>query len=289
MKSSQGYQKDQKNSRINKQMKRHGPSNYTKIVPIPKSYFKTNNAVLIAGFPGPGMIGSIVCNQLIEQLNLHQIAYIHSEYITPGVIWVGGRLRHPFRIYCNEHKSVCLLICDVPVVVEGIDSISESITSWCEENNVNRIFVVTGIYPDNMNPFPKNLTKRNAFVIENDAVLNSSTDSNNSRLNGKESPDFAFIGGLPGQVLANAVVRFIHCVAVLVPAFSFIPDPEGAALVIEALGNLIPNAKISSLELRQEAEKIKSQLLDLGKLQRRLMKNSRSGDTTHDDAEQIYK
>ena len=269
-------------------MKSDGRSNYTKIVPIPKSYFKANNAVLIAGFPGPGMIGSIVCNQLIEQLKLHQIAYIHSGYIIPGVIWVGGKLRHPFRIYSNKEKSLCLIICDVPIIVEGIDPISESIISWCQENNVNKIFVVTGIYPDNMNPFPKNLMKRNAFAIENDGILKSSTSRNNNLVNGNESPDFAFIGGLPGQVLANSVVRFIHCVAVVVPTFSFTPDPEGAALVIEAVGNLIPNAKISSLELRQEAEKIKGQLSDLGKLQHRLMKNTRSGDTMRDEAEQIY-
>lgn len=288
MKTDPGYEKGQQNSRINKQMKSQGAGNYTKIVPIPKSHFEANNAVMIAGFPSPGMIGSIVCNHLIEQLDLHQIGYIHSKYITPGVIWVGGRLRHPFRIYSNKDNSICLLICDVPVIFEGTDSISAAITSWCQENKVNKIFVVSGIYPDNMNPFPKNLIKRKAFVIENDGNLKSPI-SNNGKVNGNESPSFAYIGGLPGQVLANCVVRFIHCVAVLVPAFSYIPDPEGAALVIETVGNLIPNAKVSSSELRQEAERIKAQLSELGKLQHRLMRNNRSENAIRDETEQIYK
>ncbi len=263
-------------------------TNHTHVVSIPGSNFKPNNSVLVAGFPSPGMIGSIVCNQLIEQLKLHQIAYIHSKYITPGVIWIGGRLRHPFRVYANQDNSVLVLICDVPVAVEGIDSLSAAITGWCQENKVNTLFTVSGIYPDNMNPFPTNLTLRKAFVIENDANLKS-TNSDDSKFDRNELPNFAFLGGLPGQILANSVVNFTHCAAVLVPTFSFIPDPEGAALVIEVLGNLIPKARVSSLELREEAEKVKARLLDLGKLQHRLMRNELPEKTAHEDTEDMYK
>jgi uncharacterized protein len=269
-------------SKINHQLKNPEDSGSTKIVRVPNSYFRPNNAVMIAGFPSPGLIGSIACNHLIEQLALHQIAYIHSKYITPGVIWVGGKLRHPFRIYSNKDSSVCLLICDVPVVVEGIDSISAVITEWCHENNVNKTVIVSGIFPDNMNPFPKDFTKRKAFVIENE-----SNKKDKSLVN--DSPGFAFIGGLAGQVLANSVLRSMQCAAALVPTFSFIPDPEGAALVLEAIGNLIPNAKVSSSELRQEAEKIKSQLLQFGQLQHRLMKDNPSETPASDETEQIYK
>ncbi|HEY7776944.1 MAG TPA: PAC2 family protein [Nitrososphaeraceae archaeon] len=286
MKANREHQKG-KLARKNRKINSKEAENDTKIFPIPKSHFKLNNAVMIAGFPSPGMIGSIVCNQLIEQLDLHQIAYIHSKYITPGVIWVGGKIRHPFRIYSNKHNSVCLLICDVPVIYDGMDSVSGAISSWCLKNKVNKVFIVSGIYPDNMNPFPDNLTKRKAFVIENDGNFKSRVSNIVENSNAK-SVSFAFIGGLPGQVLANCVVRFMHCVAILVPTFSFTPDPEGAALVIEALGDLIPNAKVSTLELKQEADKIKAQLSELGKLQHRLSRNS-SENAIRDETEQIYK
>lgn len=288
MKANRETQKSQENSIQNDQMNIKLANDHTRVVPIPRSNFKANNSVMIAGFPSPGMIGSIVCNQLIEQLGLHQIAYIHSKYITPGVIWVGGRLRHPFRVYSNKDNSVLVLICDVPVDVEGIDSLSGSITTWCQENKVNTLFTVSGIYPDNLNPFPTNLTKRKAFVMENDANLKS-INSDDSKFDQNESPNFAFIGGLPGQILANSVVNFTHCVAVLVPTFSFIPDPEGAALAIEVLSNLIPKAKVSSLELREEAEKVKARLLDLGKMQYRLMRNEHPEKTAHEDTEDMYK
>jgi uncharacterized protein len=47
-----------------------------------------NNPVLIAGFPGPGLVGSISANYIIEQLHMHQIAYADSEYIMPSVMYI---------------------------------------------------------------------------------------------------------------------------------------------------------------------------------------------------------
>lgn len=77
MKANRETRKNQENSIQNNQMNIKLVNNHTLVVTIPGSNFKANDSVMIAGFPSPGMIGSIVCNHLIEQLDLHQIAYIH--------------------------------------------------------------------------------------------------------------------------------------------------------------------------------------------------------------------
>jgi uncharacterized protein len=289
MKTHPRYQKSKENFRKKNQLNHDFSDNYTHIVPVPsRPDFTCNKTVMIAGFPSPGMIGSIVCSYLIEQLGMHQIAYVHSKHIMPGVLWIGGKLRHPFRIYSNQDNSVCVLTCEVPVIQTAIDSISATITNWCYKNKMNKLLIVSGSYPENIQPFPHNFAKRIAFVIEKNNNLKS-TASNNGKVNGNQTPQFAFIGGLAGQILGDCVVRFIHCLAVLVPTLSFSPDPEGAALAIEAIGSLIPNDKVSSSLLRQEGERIKKQLSELGKLQYRLVKNNRPEDFMRDDKEQIYK
>ena len=282
-----------KNSKQNFKTKNHMDNdvsdNYTNIVPIRSlSQFTINNAVMIAGFPGPGMIGSIVCTQLIEQLEMHQIAYVQSRYIMPGALWIGGRLRHPFRIYCNANKSVCVLTCDVPVFASAIDSISTTITNWCRKNKIEKLVALSGIYPEHIQPFPKDFTKRTSFIIEDASRLNNGIDKHR-KINANQVPFFAFIGGLPGQILTNCQAQFIDCMAVLIPTLSFTPDPEGAAIVIDTLGDLIPNTKINSSQLRQEAEIIKRQLSELAKLQYRLLRDNRTDGEIRDEAEQIYK
>src|SRR6478672_2716976 len=49
-----------------------------------------NKSILIAGFPGPGLVGSISTSYIIDKLNMHQIACVESEYISPGVIYLDG-------------------------------------------------------------------------------------------------------------------------------------------------------------------------------------------------------
>ena len=214
---------------------------FVRIIPIPSSsHIIINNAVMIAGFPSPGMIGSIVAEQLIEQIGMHQIAYVDSKNILPGVLWAGGKLRHPFRIYGNQDGSICLLTCDVPIRSTGMCSLSANIIRWCCENNVNKVLVVSGIFPENIIPFPQDFAKRTSFLVENDGKLRNDVDDGGCKVNGSQTPNFAFIGGVPGQLLANCVIQFIHCMAVLVPTLSPSPDPEGAALAIEILNKLIP-------------------------------------------------
>jgi predicted ATP-grasp superfamily ATP-dependent carboligase len=177
---------------------------FVRIIPIPSSsHIILNNAIMIAGFPSPGMIGSIVAEQLIEQIGMHQIAYVHSKYVLPGVLWAGGKLRHPFRIYGNEDGSICLLTCDVPITSTGIGTISANIIRWCCENSVNKVVVVSGIFPGNIVPFPQDFAKRTSFLVENDGKLRNDIEHSGGIVNGSETPNFAFIGGVPGQLLAN--------------------------------------------------------------------------------------
>ena len=72
---------------------------------------KLNAPILIAGFPGPGLVGSISTSYIINKLHMHQIACVESEFIVPGVIYVGGKLRHPFRLYANKDGRNSFFYC----------------------------------------------------------------------------------------------------------------------------------------------------------------------------------
>ena len=50
---------------------------------------RLNDAIMIAGFPGPGLVGSMSVSYIIEQQKMHQIGYIDSDFIVPGVIYIG--------------------------------------------------------------------------------------------------------------------------------------------------------------------------------------------------------
>jgi uncharacterized protein len=92
--------------------------------------------VLIAGFPGPGLVGSISTSFIIDTLGMRQIACVESEFIVPGVIYVGGKLRHPFRLYANNEGTICVLVCETPILVQGIHFALDAVMKWALESNV---------------------------------------------------------------------------------------------------------------------------------------------------------
>src|SRR6266542_6146978 len=88
---------------------------------------KLRSPILIAGFPGPGLVGSISTSYIINKLHMQQIACVESEFIVPGVIYVGGKLRHPFRLYANKDGNVCVIVCEAPIMIQGMYSVLDTV------------------------------------------------------------------------------------------------------------------------------------------------------------------
>src|SRR5215471_4189020 len=113
-----------------------------KVVQVKK---KLNSPILIAGFPGAGLVGSISTSYIINRLHMNQIACVESEFIVPGVIYAEGKLRHPFRLYSNERGDVCVLVCEAPVMIQGMYSVLDAVMNWALQNQVKQVMVLDGI------------------------------------------------------------------------------------------------------------------------------------------------
>jgi len=242
-----------------------------------------NKSILIAGFPGPGLVGSISTSYIIDKLNMHQIACVESEYISPGVIYVDGKLRHPFRLYANKEGNVCVLVCEAPIIINGIHSVLNSVMDWAIKNTIQEVLVLDGIpvqgipRPDrqpiilgssemdeNITDNIKNNNNKNA---EKDVSLPNTHHDVTSNLNRNTIGDSnkkytTFIGGISGGLLSACLSYQIPCAAILVPSSSGIPDPEGASILIESYNSIIKdeNLKINLNQLKKQGQLLKKQL-----------------------------
>ena len=242
-----------------------------------------NKSILIAGFPGPGLVGSISTSYIIDKLNMHQIACVESEYISPGVIYVDGKLRHPFRLYANKEGNVCVLVCEAPIIINGIHSVLNTVMDWAIKNTIQEVLVLDGIpvqgipRPDrqpiilgssemdeNITDNIKNNNNKNA---EKDVSLPNTHHDVTSNLNRNAIGDSnkkytTFIGGISGGLLSACLSYQIPCAAILVPSSSGIPDPEGASILIESYNSIIKdeNLKINPDQLKEQGQLLKKQL-----------------------------
>lgn len=250
---------------------------YSKIVPVTSSHITLDNPTLVAGFPDSGMIGSISLNQIIEQLQMHQIASVESRYVMPAAIFIGRKFRHPFRIYANSSGTICALICEVPVLSSGIHSIVEAIVNWSIASKVGKVIVVGGILPSNFNPSqpferkPLLLTNtRTEEIIANNKLAG---DKNNYQNHNEQDNDVdAIIAGLPGALLSAYSTYSVKCTALMMPAISESPDPEGAAILLESLAKIDPALKIDVAPIRHEVERLRRRLQEFLEMRERQMR-----------------
>lgn len=231
-----------------------------------------NNPILIAGFPGPGLVGSISINYVIKKLDMQQIFCFESEFIVPGVIFMDGKLHHPFRIYSNLDGTICAVICEAPIMIDGMHSVLDALATWAEDIGINNVFVIDGIAirPGSSTDITSKVlsnVKRSPIILSSgdDKMINSNNNKQNLNIESLIEGSTTFIGGIAGGLLSSCISHNISCSVIFIPTQSGIPDPDGAALTIELLQNTIANNnfKVDTAELRKQGEEMKHKLNNL--------------------------
>lgn len=255
---------------------------YTMVLPDPISKISLNNPILIAGFPDGGMIGSISINHIIENLSMHQIASVESQHIMPAAIFIVKRFRHPFRIYANDSGTLCALVCEVPVIAKGTFSLINTIIDWSTNAGTREILVLVGILPTNFSP--PFIDGRKPLLLQNE--VRGNTKYVDETIAEMQMPDEAIIVGLAGSLLSMCAARNVKCTALMVPTVLSSPDPEGAAIVLEALIKIPLGLRIDTSRLRKEAETIKKHLNEFMKIRQHQIGELERASS---DAERIYR
>lgn len=231
---------------------------------VPKEYKETSlkEPTIIIAFPGPGMVGSITVNYIIERLHMHEIAFVESEFIIPGIIYIAGKLRHPFRIYSNNDGNLCIILCEIPIITTGIYSVLNTIVKWALRHKATEVIVLGGLGVDGI-PSPD----RKTLILSSGNTKAAYTVDGSQPVEENENNFMVFMEGISAGLLASCLSNGIKCRGLLVPASNSIPDPEGAAMLIEAINSLRHHLlNIDVRPLREKGENMKKRMEDLIKV-----------------------
>jgi uncharacterized protein len=231
---------------------------------------KLDSPILIAGFPGPGLVGSISTSYIINRLHMEQIACVESEFIVPGVIYAEGKLRHPFRLYSNEEGNVCVLVCEAPIMIQGMHSVLDTVTKWALNNKVKQVMVLDGIAAEGI----PNL-KRTPIIMSSDGEVADAASliqdieepKDKEAQAGYDSerniyPTTAYIGGLAGGLLSSCLSNGLASKALFISSTRGIPDPEGAAILLESIDQITDNKslEIDTQHLRKQGVALRARM-----------------------------
>lgn len=100
--------------------------------------------IIITGFPGFGLVGSITTEYLISHLKTREIGTIFSDKLPATVAINDGRLMKPIGIYYDEKKNIMIIHSIIPL--NGLEwEITDKLKDIFNKTNPWRIINLEGI------------------------------------------------------------------------------------------------------------------------------------------------
>lgn len=226
-----------------------------------------DNPLVICGFVGPGLAGLTAAGYIIDHLDLHETAHVMSRYIPPCVIFIGGRIRNPFRIYRDKSGKIAVVICEVPVLPSGLYDISSVLLQWLQQFNPAQIVVLDGIPIDSL--------------PENRPTLYVAEEKSRSKLEslGFQPAEAALITGTSGSILSECLARNVSCMSLLSPVSITLMDPGAPLTLVKALNSFYA-LNITTKELEEDVEMVHEELSEITKQYQQLQEQASVADKT---------
>ena len=216
---------------------------------------KLNSPITFAGFVGAGIAGPLAINHMIQKMDMVEIGVLRSKYLPPSTVFISGRLRHPFRVYANKEGTICAIICEITLRMEGLYTLVSAILDWITEKGSKEIVILDGVASTEHDD--------KAYCAAEEDLVRIMADKDISMI-----PQ-GFITGIPGGILNECIVREIRGMTLLVKADQVSPDPVAAATLIEAI-NRFYDMNIDTAGLEEEKDQINS---DFGELSKHYVKH----------------
>ena len=204
--------------------------------------------IIFAGFVGAGLVGPLSVGYMIEKLKMEEIGYLRSNHLPPSTVFMQGRLRHPFRLYSNKEGTICAIICEITLRMEGLHDIISTILEWAEKNGSHEIVILDGV---------ASRTHDNKAFCAAEEDLCRVMESNDINM----IPQ-GFITGVTGGLLNECLMRKIQGVTLLVKANDSGADPLAAATLVDAV-NRAYDMSIDTSDLRKEKKRIGADFKEL--------------------------
>ena len=197
--------------------------------------------IIFAGFVGAGLVGPLSVGHIIDKLKMEEIGYLRSRHLPPSTVFIQGRLRHPFRLYSNNDGTICAIICEITLQMEGLYDIISTILDWAETKGSHEIVILDGVASATHDD--------KAFCAAEDDLCRVMENNDIKMI-----PQ-GFITGVAGGILNECLVRKIQGVTLLVKASDKKPDPLAAATLVDAV-NRAYHMSVDTTELRKKKKKL---------------------------------
>jgi uncharacterized protein len=201
--------------------------------------------VILAGFPGIGLVGNIVATQIASELKMTQIGTIESRLFPPITVLFDGLTHAPVRIYEDPKNNFIVVLSDILIHPMIAYDIGKAVIGWAQSLNAKLNIPIAGI----------------ATMREERTVYAAATGAEQLSLvkDKTETLVTGSISGIAGSIMNESHINKLPALCLLGETQGPTPDPRAAARVIDVVSNVL-NLSISTQKLIEEADQIETEL-----------------------------
>ncbi|HLC73572.1 MAG TPA: PAC2 family protein [Candidatus Nanoarchaeia archaeon] len=231
---------------------------------------KPVGAILIEGFPGYGLIGTITTEFLISHLNAKQIGRISSDKINPIVMVHNGKVIDPIGIFYDKKNKIIIL--HALISVTGMEwELAEVITDLCKQLKVKEIISVEGVGSVKEDEATKQ-------IVVNTYYFSGSKDK--WKKTGSAPLDEGIVMGVTGALLLRKGLP-LSCIFAEAQSKLPVPDSRASAKVIEMLDKYL-GLNVDYKPLLKKADEYEGKLKTLLEGSKRVLDSKKQKEANYD-------
>ncbi len=202
---------------------------------------KLKKPVLVEGFPGLGLVGTISASYLIEKLKMEPLGYITGEQFPPLAAVHNHRPLYPARMYYSQKHDLIVFISEFVIPIGAVNELAEKIHEFAKKHKVKKIISLGGIAIKG--------EQDEVYAIASLPELGRELEKIKSVKMIKEGATT----GVTGVLLAQGAIEKYPVVSLLAESQEGYMDPKAAAMVLEVLRQII-KVELDTESLEHEAK-----------------------------------
>jgi len=206
--------------------------------------------VLVAGFPGLGLIGGIASEQLINTLSLEQVASITCDQFPPTAVIFDGVPRRPVRFFAGS--GFLLVKSDMVIPPQLSNSLAREIIDWSKDNGVEEVIIFDAVPESEDSPSEDQIW----------GVISTHSAASHAEKLDIDVIKRGAISGISSSLLLYAHEQKIEAVAMLAEGSSNMPDPRAPATILDKFADYM-EIDIDTSPLLESAEELEKEYAKL--------------------------
>lgn len=202
---------------------------------------KMKNPLLIIGFPGTGLVGSVAASQIVDELDMEFGGYMSSAEFAPLAAIHDYKPMPAARIHYSKKHNIIVLISEMTIPVNSSLEVAEKIYAFAKSMHASTIISLGGISLQE--------GKKDVYVVSSDEKVVKEVTKKKIAKPIKEGATT----GVTGVLLTKGTLEKFPITTILAESSEEFLDPLAASNAIKALTKII-NIRISTKRLDKEAE-----------------------------------